>query len=85
MKDHVATLAGLGSIVLILGTAVVMTVHGIKEDALLIILLTGAVEIGKAIVGIKPPAAPGAKINGSEGVIATTTPPAANTPGEGTN
>ena len=84
MKDHVATLAGLGSIVLILGTAVVMTVHGIKEDALLIILLTGAVEIGKAIVGIKPPVAPGTKINGSEGVIpAVTVPPAS--PGEGTN
>lgn len=54
MKDHVATWAGLAAVVLILGAAVTMTFHGIKEDALLIILLTGAVEIGKAIVGIKP-------------------------------
>jgi hypothetical protein len=53
MKDHTATLAGLAAIIMILGAAIVMTVHGIKEDALLIILLTGAVEIGKAIVGIK--------------------------------
>ena len=55
MKDHIATISGLIAVLMILLAAVTMTFHGIKEDALLIILLTGAVEIGKAIVGIKPP------------------------------
>jgi hypothetical protein len=73
MKDHVATLAGLAAIVMILGTAIAMTVHGIKEDALLIILLTGAVEIGKAIVGIKPAPPPGTE---SSSATSTKTPAA---------
>lgn len=59
MKDHVLPLAGLVSIAMFLGAAVIMTIHGIKEDALLIILLTGSVEVGKAIVGIKPSPQPG--------------------------
>ena len=45
MKDHIATISGLIAVLMILLAAVTMTFHGIKEDALLIILLTGAVEI----------------------------------------
>lgn len=62
MKDHVLGLIGLFALTMILGAAIVMAVHGIKEDALLIILLQGAVNIGLRIVDapIKPP--PGTKI-----------------------
>ena len=74
MTDHRMAVYGLIAIFLILTSAVVMVFHGIKEDALLLVLFTGSVEIGRAIVGIKPSTSP---------APGTTTITAAATPGAG--
>jgi hypothetical protein len=80
VKDHAIAVLGLCAIFLILAAATVMVFHGIKEDALLLVLFTGAVEIGKLIVGApaKPP--PGTKI---ETASTITTPEETPNPSQG--
>lgn len=54
MKAHIATVASLISLVLLLVTAVYFIHHGMSEGTLMGVIIQGAVGIAQAIAGLKP-------------------------------
>ena len=54
MKEHANILASLAALLLLLTTAVIFFCHGLKDNTIPLVIITGAVGIAQAIAGIKP-------------------------------
>lgn len=73
LREHGKAVAGLIALAMIVGSILVLTVHGMKDETLIAILATGAVSIANTIAGV--PSSPTTPPPGTTQVTATTVPP----------